>query len=713
MAEGRAGRWFENVANALLERAVPRVREWLQGQFGPGADVSGIRLEGRDVHVDDTRVPLGPRAKLSIARASFRVTGEVARPLVLHALTGELRVDEGGFIAKVRFESARTVRSEAWIEGAFIVERASWPRVDGQGEQAPLAGSLDVMVTSTKWTLGGTLTAADAKLALEADGDLDESGAKRLGRAKLEIKQARAGHFADAAAAITGAKMGGTLTMLADAAVDGLLTWTDTAGLVAELTAATERSRMRGRATGALDETLAGTVDGVVAIADVYPTKLTDTAMVDGKLAGTARAPTLAGIARVRDIDLDFSTSREGVVVRFDEAPPSLVELALGLAAVETTLRVPPTARLTGEVTTKKAEIAIETDTSALLAVLALDATITGTIRGRLSCADARAWFPASVRPRPTGVMNVRAAIDGPALSADVDAKSLELEVMETVTFPFRDATARVFIDRDRIVLRSFVGRLHDGEVTGEGLVSSGFTFHIRCGGVRVEQQQPWLHGALAGTLQLERRGQGPVTGHGELRVDGPIFPAIVHLTPTLGRYGISTPSPVGVAPLFTRYSFGERGVRFEGIDARLDGAAARGFVTIDWTKVLAGTLNVDVSERLVRNSALLGIPAMLTSNFALVVELSGSISEPRARVDPLKSLGVADAVQTVTSAFGDLFAPFAAPKRADPALDAILDRILDRDPRSEHLIADLVDRGIDPEEFEELLARRRAARRS
>lgn len=711
MERGRAGRWFENVANALLERAVPRVREWLQSRFGPGSDVAGIRLEGRDVHVDDTRVPLGPRAVLAIARATFRVTSEPSRPLVLHALHGELRVEEGGFVAPVRFECAESVCADAWIDGALKVEQARWPRVDGAGAQASLDGSIGVFVTSARWALErGTLTSADATITIEADGELDAEGAKHLSRARVELRDARAGHFADAAAAITGAQLGGALTVLADARVDGVLLWIN--GLDADVTARTERSRLQLKASAALDETVSGTIHGSVAIADLLDTRVADAALCDGKLSGTVRAPVVNGIGRVRDIDLEFATSRDGVRVSFADAPASLAALALDVAGIETSLRVPPTALFTGELTQTGGDVGVETATSALLGKLTFS-PMAATIRGKLSATDANAagLFPAAVRPRE-GVMNVRALFEERKLHVEADSKVLELDV-SGISLPLRDVAGRIFVDGSRIVIRSIHGRLYDGEVSAEGLVAENMSWKLRCSGVRIEGMQSHLAGALAVGMTLDCRRDGPLQGSGELRVDYPVYVALAKLTPTLGRYGVSTPDPRGIAPLNARFSFGERGVRFEGIDGRLDGVTVLGFATIAWTKELRGTLDVELAERLVRNSALLGLPALLSRSVALIVELKGTIDDPDARVDPLKTLGVADAVASVTSAFNELFAPLAPrPRETTSEIDAILDRILANDPRSDELIAQLVDRGIDPDDFEELLEQRRRARR-
>jgi autotransporter translocation and assembly factor TamB len=376
--------------------------------------------------------------------------------------------------------------------------------------------------------------------------------------------------------------------------------------------------------------------------------------------------------------------------------------------------------------------VGIETASSALLAKGRLGrdgAIVDAIVRGRLAFADVRDLFPERVRPQPSGAMQVLARVEGtlttPSAHVEVDAKALELELPALHPLPFRDVNARLLVDRQRLVIRALRGHVHGGEVNAEGLVGwsdsfRGTQWRVRFGGVRTEDVAldrertlgRWIAGTMMASVTMEQRGQGPLAGGGELRVDAPVYHALTQLTPTLGRHGVSTPSPHGVAPLLARFGFGERGVRFEGIELRVDGALARGTVTVDWTKILSGRLDVDLAERLVRNSALLGIPAMLTSTIRLVVNLTGTIDDPSARVDPLETLGVADAVATVRSAFEGLF-PTAQPQTPEDAeLDSILDRILDHDPRSEELIASLVDRGIDPDEFERLLARRRARRK-
>lgn len=739
---GRAARLFEGIANALLERAVPRVREWLQGRFGAGADVSGIRLEGREVHVDDTRVPLGERARLSIARATFRVTGEAARPVVLQTLTGELRIDEGGLIAPVRFEAAASVRAEAWIDGALRVERATWPRVDGTGEPASLDGSLDVIVTSTQFTLTrGELTSAEARIKVDAEGDLDETGSKRLGRARVELAGARLGHFTDAAHAITGVRIGGALTLLRDAVLEGVLHWTESAGLDADLHAHTARSKLRVRATAALDETIGGSIEGDASVGELLtafggnPLGHHETARCEARLAGTTHAPRTFGTLSLDGAtQFDLAPTDDGLSVRFADAPAKLAEIAWAFTGGAAPA-LPRDARFSGEIAlgkTIEGELGVETATSALVAKAKLDRNGTildALVRGRLSFADARELFPESVRPRAEGAMQVVARVEGttiaPIAHVEVDAPAVELEVPALEPLPLRAVNARLSLERTRVVVRALRAKLHGGDASAEGIVSwaaafRGTQWRLRLAGVRIEDVAldrertlgTWIAGAMTASITMEKRGDGPLAGGGELRVDAPLYRALAQLTPTLGRHGVSTPSPEGVAPLVARFGFGERGVRFEGIELRVDGAAARGIITIDWTKLLSGRLDVDLAERHVRNSALLGIPAMLTSTIRLVVNLSGTINEPNARVDPLETLGVADAVATVRSAFEGLF-PVASPRsEEDPELDAVLDRILDHDPRSEQLIASLVDRGIDPDEFERLLERRRRRRR-
>jgi hypothetical protein len=211
------------------------------------------------------------------------------------------------------------------------------------------------------------------------------------------------------------------------------------------------------------------------------------------------------------------------------------------------------------------------------------------------------------------------------------------------------------------------------------------------------------LDGMIHGSLTYENGAGG-----GELRVEHPIYVGLPRLTPGLAKHGVSTPHPQGIAPLFAHFGFGPKGIRFTDLDARVDGATVRGTFTVDWTDDLGGQLDVELAEKLVRNSVLLGFPALLTRSVSLTVKLSGTIKNPGARVDPLKTLGVSDAVDAVKSAVDELFP--GAP--SDPQIDAILDRILDRDPKSEELIAQLVDRGIDPHEFDRLLDRRRRQRR-
>ena len=87
---------LEAFANALLERALPRIRQWLAQRLGPNAELRALELEGSRVHLVDARLPLGERAVLSITRATFATHPEELAlgraPVRLERLEGQLTI---------------------------------------------------------------------------------------------------------------------------------------------------------------------------------------------------------------------------------------------------------------------------------------------------------------------------------------------------------------------------------------------------------------------------------------------------------------------------------------------------------------------------------------------------------------------------------------------------------------------------------------------
>ncbi len=860
--KGRAARAFDAIANALLERAVPRAREALRERFGPDADLSTIRLEGRDVHVEDTRATIAPGTLVTISRAIFRITADRRRPLFLASLEGVITAGVG-VRAPVRFETQRDVPEDAWIAGTLFVDGATWPRQSGE-ESASLSGAIAIEVGSARWSVDSTsLRSDEATITLHATGDLDAPGAARITNAKVELVDARAGHVLDAASAIAAERFGDALALLRTAKLGGSLQFRGDTGASIDVAATSERSSLRVRGTVDLARTLDASIDGTIGLREALaatelPPRLrprdVDVASCTLRVTGSASAPRIFGTLHaptwhlelaegpLRNVKLDVDLSstaltvsgetlvsegasegasegkmrvrgstplrpfdatarielervplaffaaalpktlvipagarasgsvdvrgREatGVVtiasektaavtlhvtrteggarVAFDEAPRDLVALCLAFLPDPPTIALPPSTQLTGELVfageTIIGEVALETESTALLAKVRRVGSFDGTtIRGRLAARDlvATGLVDSPVRPID-GVAAIDARVVSDALHVNATSDALSLEAPSVAPLPLRQVSATLVVDPRRLVLRALRATLHGGDLSSEGLLSlldGTMQWRLRGSGVPLETialRGGWtsvgtLRGGLAIDATIERRARGPLYGQGELRVDHPIYEALTLLAPKATRHGVTLPPRPGTGPLGTRFSFGEVGIRFEPVDAPLDGASASGFVTLDWSSALGGRVDVRVEERLLRGSPL-AIPAMLTGSLRTTVTLGGTLSDPRVDLfggDPLNDITapVADALDSVSQAVSSFFAPIVnPPPRARPApapppgeLDAILDRILDHDPASEQLISTLVDRGIDPDEFSRLLERRRRARRS
>ncbi len=203
--------FLDGLGNALLARTLPTLREWLGAKLGPQARVDSMEIDGAQLRVAGGVLPLGPVALLVVDRASFRVSpeqlGRGLPPLRLESLEGSVVVpgeDPGSprFVAPLRFESRGTPQPDEWVSGVATITAARWRVKAGPDAQAPLSGSIALRVTSSAWTLSeGKATAADATIALDASGRLDDA-ARGLERAALRVEDARLGHFIDALAAL-------------------------------------------------------------------------------------------------------------------------------------------------------------------------------------------------------------------------------------------------------------------------------------------------------------------------------------------------------------------------------------------------------------------------------------------------------------------------------------------------------------------------------
>ncbi|MGZ3423039.1 MAG: hypothetical protein ACXVEE_34575 [Polyangiales bacterium] len=758
--KGRAAKLFEGLANAILERGRPRVIAWLQARFGSGADLGALRFEDAQVQLEDARVPLTAKMRLAIARASIEVVSVAPPRIALSSLEGEL-VTDGGLRAEVRFAGEKH-DGEAWVHGLFTVVRATWP-----GGHEPLSGSLRVTVTSDRWTLeDGALGAAEARLALSGRGDIDAEGLSVIEEAKLVIEGARAAPFADALRAIMDLSF--DLGAFADAIVAGTIVARGASAEVALTARASVGTvHVTGLAADAIDLKFEGEIAivkalAIASVAERFHPVQDDRARVEGTLRGPTRNPrmnlradlgelhfargtvtpitleadvTLEGkrpvgtfTARAWGSDVRGDLGEHGVEVRFEDASSRLIDDLLLVAHVDTKLAFPTGVRISGVAHLARVvtgELAIETEGTAVLCALRFEnGWFSGTkLRGRLSLADARTlgWLPASVRPEGSakivGEVEKALTVDVAAPKATVDLASLVVQL--------RDVVATVIVG-DGVAIENARANAHGGTILASGVVDRAW--NVRLEAVRIEELSPAIarevRGLLTGNARIERG-----SGTAQLRLDHPVYPAIARLAPHVEKLGLSLPKPEGIAPLDATLSFEPDVVRVNTLAASVDGVTLTGAGALGPARALSGRLYASASPRWLQTSAILAIPALFTSNVTVPISLAGTLSEPKIHADTSSVLKNAigfdpiGAATDLASAFGSIWSPPKprpapappphAPARERSELDVVLDRILDHDPESEALIGRLVDRGIDPDEFERLLEARRRARRA
>jgi hypothetical protein len=757
--KGRAGRLFEGLANAILERGRPRLVSWLQARFGPSAELGALRFEDARVHLEDARVPLTPKMRLSIARASIEVVSVPPPRVALSSLEGELLTD-GGLRAEVRF-AGEAGAGEAWVRGLFSVVRASWP-----GAVEPLAGALRLNVTSERWSIDdGSFTAAEAKIGLCGRGDIDADGLSVIEEAKLTIEGARAAPFEAALRAIT--DRGFELGAFADAIVAGTIV---ARGAHADV-ALTARSALgvveaKGAVADAVDLQIDGeiVVARALAIAGVDARWLPvgtanegdDRVAVTGTAKGPARSPRLAISTSPRT--LHFSRGEIGplaieadvaapggrpagtfvarawgteirgdlgdaVVLRFEDASARLIHDLLCIARVDRRLELPATTRISGVVTVKNGvagDLAFETEGSAVIAALRLSsAGFSGTtLRGRLSLADARTLGLLPDAVRPEGAAKLEGAVKD-SLVLEVTAKAAIVDLGPLVVRA-SDVSATVIVG-DGVRVENGLASAHGGRIIASGRPGA---WNVRTETVRIEELSPAIAREVRGLLTGNARIEGGKAA-ARIRLDHPVYPAIARLAPHLSKLGLSLPPEEGTAPLDATLAFEDDTLRITSLAASVDSVTVSGAGAIHAApeRALSGRAYASVSARWLQTSAILAIPAFFTSNVTVPISFGGTLREPKIDADTssvLKNTIGFDpigAASDLASAFGSIWSPPKPRMRSVPPakprsdLDVTLDRILDHDPESEALIGALVDRGIDPDEFERLLDARRRAR--
>ena len=268
MDEGpRTGRsLLEAFANALLERALPRIRQWLAQRLGPYAELRALELEGTRIHLVDARLPLGERAVLHAERATFATHPEELAlgraPIQLERLEGRLTIThEGGSLrAAVVFEGAEKASGDAWVEGGLALREVT---LSG----ARFAGSARLQVTSERFAIDDAIvTSLDdqrARIELGAGGTFG-AGSYRVEHARLEARAITAGLMMELARLVRGVDLP-ALPMGEDARASMLAALERDGAMHALATIEGHGARAELRGRGRIDrEMLSGEAEGLL-----------------------------------------------------------------------------------------------------------------------------------------------------------------------------------------------------------------------------------------------------------------------------------------------------------------------------------------------------------------------------------------------------------------------------------------------------------------
>ena len=636
-----------------------RVRTWL----GDQADHGRLALDGTSLRITGAKIPLGARFAIGDVRMQFSdVIGLVAR--------GETRV---------RVDHAELI---------------------GVPGLSSLGATAAVTVSKSRWRVDdGIVSCGDARATVSASGSF---GDVRSARASVKLDRVGAAALAPLLAAFATDDKLRALRVPDDAVVSGDVTWDDATGTTAALVIATAKSRVRIAlmidAHGKLGDTR---IDGTIAIADALG----------------VRALSDADRARVEAIGESIASL--GVVVGADRAVGGTIEIATATSAIVATLAIAGNGALAG---TK--------------------------LRGALSFLDAVTLgiFPGNIRPRRIGVMTVDADVEGkltePALAGRVTSPELRLRLGDDATLPtivFHEVGVRLHVDARGLEWKDLAAQVLGGALASSGSVrfdhDVGLDTAVALTGVHLEAIPSNADGArplaekLRGALHTDLRvtyAAGALPAflvRGPLRVVDPDFLFIASAGEKLASYGLPAPETRGAGPIEAEIDIRERVVRIAPIAAHLDGIDIEGEVSLAFDGALRGELRAQLLQGYLRRSLLLAVPAALADRVTVPIAIGGTVRDPIVSADFVHTLD--DFLQknaigsAVTGVMDEIWSTLGGPRTrrsshppapvvtGDP-LDAIFDRILAGDADADRLIDQLVDAGLDAEQIEERLARRR-----
>lgn len=276
MDEDGPASFFENVANAMLERSLPAIREWLVGHL-PGARVGRVSVDGTRVTVEDSHIPLGASLWLDVSEAILEARPEDliagGSPARLHSLRGSVRVVHDGattFHAPVELKG-RPGTSGAWVDAEARVGGATWRHEEG--EAGPLYGTALLRIDQDGWLLeDGTLTSGASRTRGQASGSLQAK--RRLGKAELATEYARLGSLLEVVHAFRGEPLGLPFEPPLDAVVDGTLRIDSEGTVETEFVARTDASDVAVRGHFRGHEVLDAEIEGTISAAEFLPASL-------------------------------------------------------------------------------------------------------------------------------------------------------------------------------------------------------------------------------------------------------------------------------------------------------------------------------------------------------------------------------------------------------------------------------------------------------
>ena len=402
-----------------------------------------------------------------------------------------------------------------------------------------------------------------------------------------------------------------------------------------------------------------------------------------------------------------------------------------------------------------EAQLGFETEDTTLVASVAMhEGQLRGTCSGRLATADlarigALAHLPVALEPQ--GHLRVDLELGGtsaaPQVRAKIEAKTPMIRFGgECFVIDSLGVDARVdarLVQIERLHLERGGGSL---DASGEWrLDRPSARAQLRWRGLEIDdlpldprgakRVRAYVTGRSEGRLELHwlGRGLGGLSAQGRVELEQAAYPFLYAFESTLRRLGLPEPRIAGTTPAHVELSFDGEHLRLMKLRGAVRGCALEGEVRIARTGALDGALHATVPASYLERSPLLVLPARLTGDLRVPVSVGGTIDEPR--FEP-------DVMATVSGIFGRgserpgksrvdawLDKPMrppdiperlrrrkASPKAKPPSADSVKDveaRILDGEPEEgDALIRQLMERGVDLEVIDRILARRRKGRR-